>query len=438
MFIPDVTLGEDVEEEGEEDLLDRLVREGASGGAGQNTGTTSTSNLGASTPATPDNNQLFRQTMLAISRMAEKSSTSSEEQKDLRKVITLLSEKQKRRREEELEEEEAVLIDEMVQIKDDSVNVIDMGIRQRMKNPNSEPSDWWAGPEIAKVTRPIMGQSMYLAHLMPGRVNPITIRKLHDRSSLVTCKGLSTNNSGVVGEKKMVYKLQPTDDEDTILMGGRNYVECKTVFDVVESVLNLVAVVHQIRPYSYEGLAIIRCLHQIKFFYGCTDDPKVQKTLLEKLVSEILSYNQRRGNERKFPASFKKCLDFAKEVAVTNGVSPDNLMAKVDPYCGRKNVAGAVKDKRAEELEKENAELKRQLKNQSQHGYGSRGGRNAGRGGRGGNNSRNQPSGDGQGGVSELTKQKLSETCHLYNAGSPCDGSCGLKHKCANVLRPGG
>ena len=38
MFIPDVTLGEDVEEEGEEDLLDRLVREGASGGAGQKHG----------------------------------------------------------------------------------------------------------------------------------------------------------------------------------------------------------------------------------------------------------------------------------------------------------------------------------------------------------------------------------------------------------------
>jgi len=43
---------------------------------------------------------------------------------------------------------------------------------------------------------------------------------------------------------------------------------------VVESTLNLAAAIHQIRPYSYEGLALIRGLHHINYFFGVTLDPK--------------------------------------------------------------------------------------------------------------------------------------------------------------------
>ena len=437
-FVSDVTLGvEEEEDENADEELDRMVRESMTHSQEREP-----SNHGAQGSLTEEgdsasNNRMFRQTMAAITKLAENAQAgSTEDQRCMRKVISLLTEKQKRRRDEELEEEEAVLIDESVWIRDDNVTIIDMGIRQKLRNPNSEPSDWWCGEKIQKVTRPIFGQSLYLSHLMPGRVNPLTVRKIHDRSVLVTCKGLSSSNSGVVREKKMVYKLQPTDDENTILMGGRSYVECKTVYDVVESVLNLIAVVHQVRPYSYEGLAILRCLHHVKFFYGCSEDPKTQKNLLEKTVGEILSYNQRRGHECKFPATFKKCLDFAKEVAVTNGVSPDLLMSKVDPYCGRRTTSTHGKSEREKELEKENAELKRQAKAQAPQGYGTpRGGNRANRGGRGGHN-RNIGAQDGHG-VHDLTKSKLQETCQLFNSGAPCDGSCGLKHKCATILRPG-
>ena len=43
---------------------------------------------------------------------------------------------------------------------------------------------------------------------------------------------------------------------------------------MVESTLNLAAAIHQIRPYSYEGLALIRGLHHINYFFGVTLDPK--------------------------------------------------------------------------------------------------------------------------------------------------------------------
>ena len=126
----------------------------------------------------------------------------------------------------------------------------------------------------------------------------------------------------------------------------------------------------------------------------------------------------------------------AKETAITNGINPDLLMVKTDPYCGKKTVSGG--NKRAEDYEKEIADLKNKLKekNQQPQGYGHR---FAGRGGRGRNGGRplNDPSTRERGDVSELTKRKMSETCTIYNSGGSCDSSCGLKHLCSNVLRPG-
>ena len=46
---------------------------------------------------------------------------------------------------------------------------------------------------------------------------------------------------------------------------------------MVESTFNLAAAIHQIRPYSYEGLALIRGLHHINYFFGVTLDPKKVK-----------------------------------------------------------------------------------------------------------------------------------------------------------------
>ena len=303
-------MGLEEEESSPEDELDRLVRESSqdhvpirnniSGPAGPSTGATA-------------NDVMFQKAMVAITNLATVNARAGESTEDFKKVLTMLSDNQKRRRDDELEEEEPVLIDEMVQVKDDSINIIDMGIRQRLKNPNSCPSEWWDASVMEKRCWPVMGQNMYLTHLMPGRVNALTIRKIHDRSVLVTVKGLSSKNSGVCGEKKMVYKLQQsTDDEDTILMGGRNYTDCKTVYDVVESVFNFAAICHQVRPYSYEALSLLRCLHHVRFFFGVTEDAKLQKQLLEKLIGEVFGYNQRRGAERKSPASFRKCLELAK------------------------------------------------------------------------------------------------------------------------------
>ena len=246
----------------EEDELDRIVNSSATGGSQREIPGIVRVNDPPPTVSTQD--QLFEKAMSAITSMAENISAGSNNNDKFDKVLSLLVETQKRKREDELAEEEPVLTDEMIHVKDDGNTVIDMMIRQKLKNPNCEPHEWWIPSVMDKVTRPVIGMNTQLGHLMPGRVNPISIRKLHDRSVLVTAKALSTHNSGVTGEKKMIYKLHNTEDEDTVLMGSKNYQDNKTVSDLVESMLNMTAVLHQVRPYSYEGLAILRCMHHIR------------------------------------------------------------------------------------------------------------------------------------------------------------------------------
>ena len=96
------------------------------------------------------------------------------------------------------------------------------------------------------------------------------------------------------------------------------------------------------------------------------------------------------------------------------------------------------KDQEVQELKKEVAELKKQVKNGNQsQGYGAnRGGRGGHVVNRGGNGShRGGRSGSSSNGASvgDVTRSKLQETCSKFNSGSPCDGSCGLKHRCNQV-----
>ena len=120
-------------------------------------------------------------------------------------------------------------------------------------------------------------------------------------------------------------------------------------------------------------------------------------------------------------------------------------MAKVDPYCGKKsNVPNAARDKEMEDLRKEVKDLKRQLLQggnmQLQGGNMQPRGFNQNRGGRGGHvANRGNRAGGGHGGssVGDVTRSKLQETCVKFNNGDQCDGSCNLKHRCSQVIRPG-
>ena len=423
--------------------------------------------------------------MLAINNFANKATAGSQTEETLKVCAEFIKNASKRKREEEPEEEENVTVVETVNLVDDSATQVNMKIRQSLRNINAPPNEWWKPEVMNKVTKPIIGQNLYLESLMPGRVNPRAVRRAHDRSMLLTTKALASKNAGNIGERKFQYKLTPTEDSDeTVLTGSRSFADVKTCHEVVESVMNLGAIVFQIRPYSYEVWALLRCMHHIYYYYSITDDAKTQKMLLEKLVSETWSYNQRRGAENKFPATFKRCLEIAKEVAITSGFSADILCLKSDPYCGKRSAASTSSTQKVQDLEKEVKEL-RQWKQTMANKPASQGYNNTRQiRGRGGSfrkpygftglqhsNAQQQPMGSnfqnfrslqnfstpqiqyptsqfqGQGApqqnsqsqqdAAKMTREKLAETCVLYNGGGSCDNSCGLRHLCSNIVRPG-
>ena len=409
-------------------------------------------------------------TMTMVQTLANTAQEGSKTQATLNDALAVLVEGHKRKREEgEPEEDKVVLKTETVVLRDDSTTVVDMKIRQKLKNPNMDPSSWWTVDcGLEHVSRPVVA-NLHLSHLMSGRVNQKTIKRLHDRTRLVTTKALASHNCGALGEREMKYKMQATDDDETYLVGSRNYVDCKTCWEVIDSIWNLVDVLHIIRPFSYEAIALLRCLHHVRYYYGVAGDPKTQKTLCEKLISEVLSYNQRRGLEKKHPATFKKCLELGREVAVASGISQDLLIVKADPYAGRKDPVPGSSEKKIQDLERELQKAKNQASNSNQSNRGNYSSRGRGyKSSRGGynNNRPNQPAGynshgfgnqgfaqpagisapvsgsqDGnqssQAAITDLTKQKLQQTCSAYNMGLSCDGSCGQLHVCNNVIRPG-
>ena len=195
-------------------------------------------------------------------------------------------------------------------------------------------------------------------------------------------------------------------------------------------------------------------------------------------MSECLSYNQRRGSENKFPATFKRCLEIAKEVAITSGYAADLLCVRSDPYCGKRGAAASSSAQKVQDLEKEVKELRQwkqtMASRQPNQSYGQR--QNRGRDsfmkpyGRATQqqssythqqqasnyiqaNQRsfnNIPAIQNQGQVSypssnsqpqqdlgNLTREKLAQTCVMFNGGGQCDGSCGLRHVCSNIVAPG-
>ena len=61
-----------------------------------------------------------------------------------------------------------------------------------------------------------------------------------------------------------------------------------TVFEAVDAGFNMVAIEYMVRNYSYTGLAMLRCLHDVRYFCGVSVTPKMQRTLIEGFFNECL------------------------------------------------------------------------------------------------------------------------------------------------------
>ena len=81
-------------------------------------------------------------------------------------------------------EEPVLLLMENYKIEDDGHYTMDTKLRQMIRPINIAPEEYWTKDAFKRVDRPILGNSLYLEHLMNGDVHPGTLYKSYDRGLL--------------------------------------------------------------------------------------------------------------------------------------------------------------------------------------------------------------------------------------------------------------
>ena len=77
--------------------------------------------------------------------------------------------------------------------------------------------------------------------------------------------------------------------EDHLSMGiDTHWPTADSVYEVVDAGFNHLCVEFMIRNYSYSAIAILRGLHECRYFCGVALNPKQQRTLVEAYYNECL------------------------------------------------------------------------------------------------------------------------------------------------------
>ena len=232
-----------------------------------------------------------------------------------------------------------VMYNENVTIKDNGVDIIDLTWRHRLRVPNANPSSWWKlkGDDIETFNKslPIRGSTLYLDHVQgSARPNDVSLQKMHNRSEYVDVKMMTSKNQWVTDKpKSMMF-----DAEKEHASFGHRWAEPQTCFEVMDGVFNIVNSIYAIRPYSYEGHAILRGLHQCRYFYNVCSGPAEQRKLLEHGVNRVLAKNRTNAIEGEPPLVFKEVVEVFKGLVgeMVPGC-PEHLLQTSDPYAGRKS-----------------------------------------------------------------------------------------------------
>ena len=197
-----------------------------------------------------------------------------------------------------------LLLEPNYRLEDDAHVKLDLSLRQKLRPINADPTTYWVKEAFKRVDRPILGSSLYLEHLMPGFVNEATICKVYDVCAYTEIKNYLTKNAGVDRESQKKLKVKEVT-EDHLSMGIQtHWAQANDVWEVMDagiipnlgtckhfimnSGFNYVAVLFMVRNYSYSGLAMLRCLHEVRYFCRVANGPKQQRTLIESFFNECL------------------------------------------------------------------------------------------------------------------------------------------------------
>ena len=184
-------------------------------------------------------------------------------------------------------QEPVLLVEESYKIEDDAHEHLDTRLRQRLRAINVCPSTYWNKEAFLRVERPILGSSLYTEHLMPVQVHEGTVCKVYNRCTIFEIKNFLSSNSTVQKEGKKRIKVQDVAVDEFYLGVQTQWINATQVWEVVEAGLNFMAVEFMVRRYSHTALAMIRALHECRYFCGVAQgNPKLQRTLIESFFNE--------------------------------------------------------------------------------------------------------------------------------------------------------
>ena len=200
-----------------------------------------------------------------------------------------------------MSEDEAELLVETVNIRDDGISEVNMDIRAKLRPPTGAPETWWKAPFKSSVSLPVRGASLNVEPAMGhGRVHDATIKRLHHRTSAISLRMLLTRNADVHIRDTRVMRVEG----DKVSM-DRKWAAPEQTWEVAEAISNFVTLIHYIRSYSYEALALHRALHDYGWLLACVESETEQILHLESTIDLVLARNRQRARDGRHPLTYE-------------------------------------------------------------------------------------------------------------------------------------
>ena len=310
---------------------------------------------------------------------------------------------------------------------------------------NRAPAEYWKQDEDKKVgwparIEPNLAGQVYLDHLVPQLISDKALSWVHNGASKLQLRHFLHSNCHSRSSKaqKMEIKTRENDTDGGIQFESYiSWSEAGSVKEMMEGVLNFVASLHQIRPWDYGGLVLLRALHDVNYFSLTARTVKEQCEFVQEFVEEIFVRNMRGAQMGRPPLVLKDAKQVAEELVSKKNGSSYNLTAQCDPYANIREMK-----ERDEKIKKLQEELKktrnalheeRQKKGVKKSGYDAYEPRKDGRAIKAGGEKK------GLGKPSEEFFAERQKTCRWFNQGD-CRHGADCKrgeHKCSAQVGKG-
>ena len=327
-----------------------------------------------------------------------------------------------------------------VTLDEDSPSSANVMARHLLRVPNCKPGEfndynsqsiyncltlveiWWTKQDGLKKSLPVRTSGLYLTSTMgSARIHDNTLARLHHRTSSLNTKMLLNKNAHLCDQDKVIMMSSNT------AKFGAKMEDASDTFELVEAVLNYLACTYMIRCYSYEGIALVRGLHNVRYFFNVCSSEAQQKKLLSGAVDRVLARNRALGSEGEPPLDYTQVVELLKNYYSEQGSSgPEHLLTSGNCYSGTKSV--------------EAAKYQEFLKHQQNPSLGFRPPRNQ-RGYGGGATPINASGGGQKSGMRDPKpmRSRLDKItggiCRNFNLGVCKTAACRFKHVCNKVFK---